>query len=866
MKDFIFKYRFLLIFLTLFTLLLASPKIAFANATYGDVQYTNICGDGVNPTADGPYNCEASCDLADGSCNGNGSWYVYMFICDGFGTECGGHGLPIRQTIGPVTGKLRLYDDGNNSATCQSTVQFDVFSVPDPNNAGALKGFMTLYDSRSRDEYCPDAPSPPVSGGVGSNTGTINGLTMVQQAGSYVSDVAGTPAKYIPGQQLKVTFHVNNSNDTPVTIDGRTMIFQIPPGYCANSDLRDRSGIGGTDIPGTDPGLGGIDLGRDDVNNSQNFTFDPSNTSTNDPNKNNRECQTSVSTMSSYHLVDSGSQSFTLAPNAVTNVSMTLTIPNNQLLVGPEGYYQWDTCLAPWCIWGVSSEASAAGFIRVIPVASTANHPPTVDNLKQFKPSGNTQVPSAGWINKEDVQSAGGSPRVRFKFDVHDIDGDQINYRLRARQVDGSSDTNYYNSSGVGANGETKTVSSFVYDNLSPATLPDGKYRWGVEVNDGRGGTGASSFGTSSSTEIDFGLDTGLPGASISTNPTSSSSGVSISAEAESATNLNVSWSGFDSLSGVANYDVEYAEADSCPPSSSGQWKNWKTDTTSTSDAFNTTPNQSYCFRVRATDVAGNVGEWVTKLYTPVIRAWIQVKGGDVHSNGGINLSGTPNSKHFADGRGVISSSSNTSDIYFGKNNDKDLSYPAHSPSNPDWVLKDYDFSSSSLANWNYDSFYNRLVAGQNTIPFTGVKPTSSGVYYDSSISTTLNGDWHVGSNIKAVIIVNGDIHINTEELTIPVGSSVVFVAKDRIKANPIVKKMQGVFLAQGQLVTIDSGVQLEGEGSFISIGGGFDLTRNLNNANKNTPAERFTYRPDFFINMLERLGESKFSWQEVAP
>jgi hypothetical protein len=90
-------------------------------------------------------------------------------------------------------------------------------------------------------------------------------------------------------------------------------------------------------------------------------------------------------------------------------------------------------------------------------------------------------------------------------------------------------------------------------------------------------------------------LDTAPPTTSAS-SPASSES-----------TAFTVSWSGSDGSSGIADYDVQYRVG------SGGSWTNWRTGTTDTSDVFGPTApvtvarDQTYYFRVRARDHAGNV-------------------------------------------------------------------------------------------------------------------------------------------------------------------------------------------------------------------------------------------------------------------
>jgi hypothetical protein len=70
---------------------------------------------------------------------------------------------------------------------------------------------------------------------------------------------------------------------------------------------------------------------------------------------------------------------------------------------------------------------------------------------------------------------------------------------------------------------------------------------------------------------------------------------------------FTVSWSGSDALSGVASYDVQYRVG------AAGMWTDWLSGTTATSATFGpgapvtVTPGETYYFRVRAHDGAGNL-------------------------------------------------------------------------------------------------------------------------------------------------------------------------------------------------------------------------------------------------------------------
>lgn len=62
-----------------------------------------------------------------------------------------------------------------------------------------------------------------------------------------------------------------------------------------------------------------------------------------------------------------------------------------------------------------------------------------------------------------------------------------------------------------------------------------------------------------------------------------------------------VSWHGWDDGSGVADYDIEVREG------SSRSWVNWKSETTATSAVYVGSTGQTYYFRSRARDAAGNL-------------------------------------------------------------------------------------------------------------------------------------------------------------------------------------------------------------------------------------------------------------------
>lgn len=105
---------------------------------------------------------------------------------------------------------------------------------------------------------------------------------------------------------------------------------------------------------------------------------------------------------------------------------------------------------------------------------------------------------------------------------------------------------------------------------------------------------------------VTFVQDTCAPSASVNSLPT------------WSPASFTVSWSGSDCgsggnpPSGIRNFDVQSSL-------DGGNWSDWRMNTTDTSSGFSNTINgQTYFFRVRARDNAGNTGPWGTVRSTRV--------------------------------------------------------------------------------------------------------------------------------------------------------------------------------------------------------------------------------------------------------
>lgn len=115
-------------------------------------------------------------------------------------------------------------------------------------------------------------------------------------------------------------------------------------------------------------------------------------------------------------------------------------------------------------------------------------------------------------------------------------------------------------------------------------TLPaqtDGEHTFYVRAKDNAGNIG--EYGSHK-----FKIDTTPPSSEVKELP-----------KVQTSTTFTVSWGGFDALSGIKWYNVQYKKDD-------GPWTNWLTHTTLTSKQFTGERGHTYYFRCRAQDNAGN--------------------------------------------------------------------------------------------------------------------------------------------------------------------------------------------------------------------------------------------------------------------
>lgn len=244
-----------------------------------------------------------------------------------------------------------------------------------------------------------------------------------------------------------------------------------------------------------------------------------------------------------------------------------------------------------------------------------------------------------------------------------------------------------------------------------------------------------------------------------------------------------------------------------------------------------------------------------TLILTPTPRltagGWFQTREGDVHSGGEIRVN-VPAGKVFSlDGEGGFPGVISYQSVF----------EPDFSPggfSSTGWLVK------TEAKRRFYRHFY--LFLGSLVVDnFDGYQGqiAGSGVYYSGDDVELENKVWNFPQRLRAVILVEGNLKINSNIL-VPQGSFLAFIVKGNIEVSGDIENLQGVYITDGELKIEPSVKQFIGEGIFIAQS--FSLNRDLGTANSSLPAEKFVFRPDLVVNSFPGLQPSSFIWEEIAP
>lgn len=286
-----------------------------------------------------------------------------------------------------------------------------------------------------------------------------------------------------------------------------------------------------------------------------------------------------------------------------------------------------------------------------------------------------------------------------------------------------------------------------------------------------------------------------------------------------------------------------------------------------------------------------NLDFYVTTQQIP----WWQTRGGDVGANGGSIATNIPGTcvgacKPFVSlydalltphSSGVVWMNALTGNFgTAGSNFSEGTDYRAYNASMRTLTKRE-----------GYEYFYRLFEMGLNPTedvvlssneanmikPDTTLQaPTNGRAYFvragDGTGSVTIGTPWTLVPGESVVVFVDGDLVID-QPITTAVGDFIAFIVSGDITFNLgnaapslVTPNVQGVFIADGQIVTSAASEQFVGQGMFIGWGG-VDMNRDFGDNTSNTnPSEFFSYRPDFVTNAPARMKRPVIRWEEVAP
>lgn len=180
----------------------------------------------------------------------------------------------------------------------------------------------------------------------------------------------------------------------------------------------------------------------------------------------------------------------------------------------------------------------------------------------------------------------------------------------------------------------------------------------------------------------------------------------------------------------------------------------------------------------------------------------------------------------------------------------------------------------------SYQYFYMVYSMGSSpTADFTNSKPTippANGRAYYGAGNQTIDTNWDVSSGENLVIFVNGNLTIDAN-IVVEEGGFVAFIVSGDItfsntlgssSPSDTASTVEGVFI--GNRIIVQGGLtggdlKFIGEGTFVGWSG-VQLQRTYANSTDNDsyPTELFRFRPDFVMNIPDRMTRPIISWQEV--
>lgn len=263
------------------------------------------------------------------------------------------------------------------------------------------------------------------------------------------------------------------------------------------------------------------------------------------------------------------------------------------------------------------------------------------------------------------------------------------------------------------------------------------------------------------------------------------------------------------------------------------------------------------------------------------ISTWLKSSGGNIHSNGGYNVTGVDGGT-FAEK--VVSGGSGWS-----------FTPPGYTISSKNWKIQNYTDENLGA----FDSFYGRYQGKTRSNPTNDDISDNTGIFSPSMINgrgnvvhikTSLNemrvnSQLNVSSNLYTVVFIEGsgnpssfNFHID-KNVTVPDSSGVIFIVKGNIKIGKDVNNLDGIYVAGETIYDPDpdanlpSTEKLTGKGSLIGWKGlNFGNTILLRKPAVDpgqllaNPAYNFTLPVKYIMKFSGIIGDSNYSWKEIAP
>jgi len=236
--------------------------------------------------------------------------------------------------------------------------------------------------------------------------------------------------------------------------------------------------------------------------------------------------------------------------------------------------------------------------------------------------------------------------------------------------------------------------------------------------------------------------------ANIILDTQSPSAAVNALATYQASLTFDVTWSGTDATSGLANYDVQYQD-------NSGAWTDWQAATTATTGSFTGQDNHTYAFRARARDNAGNGSSYAAGDTQTAIDV-TQPTAVSLVINGGALSTTAPN----------VSLNVTATDA-----NPSSRAVPTGSPRSSGVAQVSFSNDGSIWSNWqtySTNASWSLTVGDGTKTVHARVRDTAGNV--SSAISGTIALDTAAGAEY-GVSINSGDLFTNQISVTLTIGA-----------------------------------------------------------------------------------------------